>query len=92
MVSAHNRDVTTFDNMASALQWHMYQHVVICNIGEFGGSTIQAPYKQQYDRLISHVHGTGQISINMADIDLAAFKRKVKKYKEVKAKPAGKRT
>ncbi len=92
VVSAHNRDVTTFDNMASALQWHMYQHVVICNIGEFGGSTIQAPYKQQYDRLISHVHGTGQISINMADIDLAAFKRKVKKYKEVKAKPAGKRT
>lgn len=91
VVSAHNRDVTTFDNMASALQWHMYQHVVICNIGEFGGSTIQAPYKQQYDRLISHVHGVGQISINMADIDLAAFKRKVKKYKEVKAKPAGKR-
>lgn len=91
VVSAHNRDVTTFDNMASALQWHMYQHVVVCNIGEFGGSTIQAPYKHQYDRLISHVHGAGQISINMADIDLAAFKRKVKRYKEVKAKPAGKR-
>ena len=89
VVTAHNKDVNTFDNMASALQWHMYQHVVICNIGEFGGSTIQAPYKQQYDKLISHVHGVGQISINTADIDLAAFRRKTKTYKEVKAKPAG---
>jgi len=89
VVAAHNRDVNTFDNMASALQWHMYQHVVICNIGEFGGSTIQAPYKQQYDKLISHVHGVGQISINTADIDLAAFRRRSKIYKEVKAKPAG---
>lgn len=89
VIAAHNKDVSTFDNMASALQWHMYQHVVICNIGEFGGSTIQAPYKQQYDKLISHVHGVGQISINMADIDLAAFNRKKKSYKEVKAKPAG---
>ena len=89
VVAAHNKDVTTFDNMASALQWHMYQHVVICNIGEFGGSTIQAPFKQPYDKLISHVHGVGQISINTADIDLAAFRRKTKTYKEVKAKPAG---
>jgi hypothetical protein len=89
VISAHNQDVSTFDNMASALQWHMYQHVVISNIGEFGGSTIQAPYKEQYDKLISHVHGVGQISINMADIDLAAFKRIQKSYRKVKAKPAG---
>jgi hypothetical protein len=89
VICAHNRDVSTFDNMASALQWHMYQHVVISNIGEFGGSTIQAPYKEQYDKLISHVHGVGQISINTADIDLAAFKRKQANYRQVKAKPAG---
>jgi hypothetical protein len=67
----------------------MFQHVVISNIGEYGGSTIQAPYKQPYDRLISHVHGVGQIAISTADIDLAAFKRTSKKYKEVKTKPAG---
>ncbi len=89
IISAHNKDVNTFDNMASALHYHMYQHVVISNIGEFGGSTIQAPFKQPYDRLISHVHGLGQISINTADIDLAAFRRKSTKYKEVKTKPAG---
>ncbi|MFD2017416.1 hypothetical protein ACFSJQ_21245 [Vibrio olivae] len=89
IVVAHNQDVNTFDNMAAALQYHMYQHVVICNIGEFGGSTIQAPYKQRYERLISHAHGTKQISISTADIDLAAFTRKVKQYKAVKTKPAG---
>lgn len=89
VISAHNKDVNTFDNMASALQWHMYQHVVISNIGEFGGSTIQAPYKEQHNKLISHVHGVGQIAINTADIDLAAFKRAHKKYRKVKAKPAG---
>ncbi|MFW8589709.1 reverse transcriptase domain-containing protein [Glaciecola sp. 2405UD65-10] len=90
VVVAHNKDVSTFDNMASALQWHMYQHIVVCNIGEFGGSTMQAPYKQPYDKLICHVHGVGQISINTADLDLAAFKRIKKNHKEVKAKPAGK--
>ena len=75
--------------MASALQYHMYQHVVIANIGEFGGSTIQAPFKEPYHRLISHVHGVGQIAISTADIDLAAFKRPTKEYKAVKTKPAG---
>jgi hypothetical protein len=89
VISAHNKDVNTFDNMASALQWHMYQHVVISNIGEFGGSTIQAPFKEQYDRLISHVHGVGQISINTADVDLAAFNRKLKQFKPRKTRPAG---
>jgi len=96
IVAAHNKDVNTFDNMAAALQYHMFQHVVITNIGQFGGSTIQAPYKEPYDRLIAHSHGVNQIAINMADIDLAAFTRrtvKVKKKasarKEVKTKPAG---
>ncbi len=89
VVVAHNQDVSTFDNMASALQYHMYQHVVISNIGEFGGSTIQAPFKEKYHQLISHAHGAEQIAISTADIDLAAFKRNTITYKEVKTKPAG---
>ena len=90
VIVAHNKDVTTFDNMASALHYHMYQHIVLVNKGEFGGSTIQAPYKQPYNRLISHAHGKEQISISIADLDLAAFKRKQrKKYKKIKTKPAG---
>jgi len=89
IVVAHNRDVNTFDNMAAALHYHMYQHVVICNIGEFGGSTIQAPFKEPYERLITHVHGTNQISINVADIDPYSFTREHKDYKRIKMKPAG---
>ena len=88
IIVAHNRDVRTFDTMASALHYHMYQHVAVVNKGEFGGTTIQAPFKEHYDRIISHVHGSDQISINIADLDLAAFKRKTLHYKEVKKKPA----
>jgi hypothetical protein len=90
VITAYNKDTNTFDTMASALQWHMYQHVVICNIGEYGGSTIQAPYKEQFHKVISHVHGVGQISINTADIDLGAFNEKTKSDKKIKTKPAGK--
>lgn len=89
VIAAYNKDIDTFDSMASALQWHMYQHVVITNTGEYGGSTMQAPYKEKYHKLISHAHGTGQIAISTADIDLAAFRRKLKKYRNIKAQPAG---
>lgn len=89
VIAAYNKDVDTFDNMASALQWHMYQHVVITNTGVYGGSTMQAPYKEKYHKLISHAHGTGQIAISTADIDLAAFRRKQKVYRKTKAQPAG---
>lgn len=89
VIAAYNKDVNTFDNMASALQWHMYQHVVIANTGEYGGSTMQAPYKERHHKLISHAHGSSQIAISTADIDLAAFRRRVKKYKQTKTQPAG---
>lgn len=89
IVVAHNQDVNTFDNMAAALHYHMYQHVVIVNIGEFGGSTIQAPFKEPYERLITHTHGSNQIAINVADIDPHAFTREHKTHKKRKTKPAG---
>jgi len=89
IVCAHNKDVATFDTMVSALNYHMYQHVAVVNKAEFGGTTIQAPYREHFDRLISHAHGTEQISINVADLYLAAFRRKHKIYKPVKKKPAG---
>lgn len=88
VVVAHNRDVKTFDAMATALHYHMYQHVAVVNKGEYGGTTVQAPYKEQQDRLITHVHGSDQISISVSDLDLAAFKRKGTKYKVVKTPPA----
>ncbi|MDO8450355.1 MAG: RNA-directed DNA polymerase [Rhodoferax sp.] len=73
IVSAMNKDVKTFDSMVSALRYHMYQHVLVANSGEFGGSTAQAPYDQEHKRLVSHVHGSQQIAVSVFDIDVDDF-------------------
>jgi hypothetical protein len=51
----------------------MYQHVLIANSGEFGGSTAQAPYEKEYERLIAHSHGSKQMSVNIFDINIDHF-------------------
>lgn len=101
VVSAMNKDVKTFDGMVAALRYHMYQHILIANIGEFGGSTAQAPYDKEHHRLISHSHGGNQLAVSVFDVRLEDFGPKleaaspgVKKWKEVrerigKAPPAG---
>lgn len=73
LVPAANKDIKTFDSMAAALRYHMYQHVVICNTGEFGGSTAQAPYDEEHRRTISHAHGSDQIAVAVFNIDVDHF-------------------
>lgn len=73
IVAAMNKDVATFDNMASALSYHMYQPVIIVNTGEYGGSTVQAPYSG-YEKLIAHLHGNKQLGISIFDISPNDFK------------------
>ncbi|MGA3947433.1 hypothetical protein ACI2TD_14270 [Ralstonia nicotianae] len=73
VVPAHNRDIKTFDSMIAALRYHMYQHVVICNIGEFGGSSAQAPYDDEHRRTISHAHGLNQISVAVFEVPMDHF-------------------
>jgi hypothetical protein len=73
VVAAMNKDVKTFDSMVSALRYHMYQHVLIANCGEFGGSTAQAPYDAEHKRLISHVHGGNQLAVSIFDIEMDDF-------------------
>lgn len=91
VVTALNKDINTFDNMAAALQFHMFQHVVIANCGEFGGSTAQAPYKEPFERQIAHVHGNHQAAVSIFEIDLMAFKdtAPARAKKEIKSPPAG---
>ncbi|MER0040889.1 RNA-directed DNA polymerase [Pseudomonas sp. MGal98] len=101
VVSAMNKDVKTFDGMIAALRYHMYQHILIANIGEYGGSTAQAPYDQEHRRLISHSHGSEQLAVSVFDVrmedfgpELQAAGPGVKKLKEVterigKTPPAG---
>lgn len=73
VIAAMNKDVKTFDSLVGALRYHMYQHVLIANSGEFGGSTAQAPYDQEHKRLLSHVHGAQQIAVSVFDVDIDDF-------------------
>ncbi len=90
LVAALNQDVQTFDNMVAALHFHMYQPVILANMGEFGGSTAQAPFSK-HDRLIAHVHGNEQVAVSLFEIDPEQFKinKKSKSVKETKTPPAG---
>lgn len=38
--------------MVEALHYHMYQHVVLVNSGEFGSSYAMAPYKEHHENLL----------------------------------------
>jgi len=76
LIAALNPDIHTFDSMVKALQYHMFQHIILANSGEFGGSTVQAPYKKEFQRLISHVHGNNQAVVSLFDVDLLAFKNR----------------
>jgi hypothetical protein len=73
VVLAMNNDIKTFDGMVSALRYHMYQHIIIANSGEFGGSTAQAPYDTEHKRQIAHIHGSGHITATIFDIPIDDF-------------------
>ncbi|MET3528405.1 reverse transcriptase domain-containing protein [Phenylobacterium koreense] len=75
VVPALNRDVTTFDQMALALHYHMYQMVVVANNGRYGGSNAYAPFRDPWNRQVFHVHGQPQASISFFELDhIADFK------------------
>ena len=42
-IPALNKDVKTFDQMALALHYHMFQLVVVANNGQYGGSNAYWP-------------------------------------------------
>lgn len=103
IVSAFNPDVGLFDTMAESWRYHMYGHTVLANTGVYGGSTIQAPYKESYERILAHSHGGNQAQILLATLDLRRFenqtpkarisakkrKKKSKPVQKVKTSPAG---
>ncbi|MCD9502523.1 hypothetical protein GLP37_10095 [Photobacterium phosphoreum] len=92
IVSAMNQDISTFDSMVDALFYHMYQHVVLVNSGEFGGSVAKAPYKERFHKLITHTHGSHQVSISTFEMNMFDFRecgQSMKSNKEVKTPPAG---
>ena len=86
VVSAYNQDVGTFDIMAEAMRYHMYNHTIIANCGEFGGSTIQAPYNRPYERIIAHSYGKKQAVVSFAKLRLGDFEKRPQ-FKEKESDP-----
>lgn len=68
-IPALNQDVGTFDHMAQALHYHMYQLVLIANNGGFGGSNAYLPKGESYNRQVFHTHGQPQATISFLEID-----------------------
>ncbi|TWR88485.1 reverse transcriptase domain-containing protein [Pseudomonas saxonica] len=91
VIAALNKDIGTFDTMTTALQFHMYQPIMLANTGQFGGSNAQAPYKAHHERQIAHVHGNNQAVISIFEVDLTVFKstKKASVPTEKKGAPAG---
>lgn len=71
-IPALNKDVKTFDNMALALHYHMFQLVVVANNGKYGGSSVYWPKTGEYNKQIFHVHGQPQASVSFFEIENAA--------------------
>lgn len=68
-IPALNKDVGTFDQMALALHYHMFQYVVVANNGKYGGSNAYWPYGKLYERQVFHLHGQPQASVAFFEIE-----------------------
>lgn len=68
-IPALNQDVGTFDQMAQALHYHMYQLVLVANNGSFGGSNAHLPKGGPHQRQVFHTHGQPQATISFFEID-----------------------
>lgn len=73
-IPALNKDVKTFDQMALALHYHMFQLVVVANNGQYGGSNAYWPRSEAHERQVFHSHGQPQASISFLEIeDIGTF-------------------
>ena len=68
-VPAYNPDIKTFDQMALALHYHMFQLVVVANNGQYGGSNAYWPRHNAHKRQLFHLHGQPQASMAFFEID-----------------------
>ena len=68
-IPALNKDVKTFDQMALALHYHMFQLVIVANSGQYGGSNAYWPRSDAHIRQVFHTHGQPQASIAFLEID-----------------------
>ena len=74
-IPALNKDVKTFDRMALALHYHMFQLVVVANNGKYGGSSAYVPKLDRHKRRIFHLHGQPQMSIAFFEVEKELLER-----------------
>ena len=83
-IPALNRDVKTFDQLALAMHYHMFQLVVVANNGCYGGSNAYWPCHDTNRRQILHIHGQQQATIGFFEItDLEHFLNRMQDSPEV---------
>ena len=79
-IPALNKDVKTFDNMALALHYHLFQLVVIVNNGKYGGSSAYWPKSgKEHEKQLFHLHGQPQTGIAFFEVsteDIASLKQR----------------
>ena len=68
-ILALNKDVKTFDQMALALHYHMFQLVIVANNGQYGGSNAYWPSNDVVKRQIFHLHGQSQAAVAFLEIN-----------------------
>ena len=74
-----NQDVKTFNQMALALNYHMFQLVIVANSGQYGGSNAYWPAARSFRRQIFHLHGRLQASVVFFEIDdIRKFQNRVR--------------
>lgn len=90
VIPALNKDTTTFDQMALALHYHMFQMVIVANSGKYGGSNAYIPYRKNYERQIFHFHGQPQAAVAFVEIsDVSEFLNRVETAKDVEVSTTG---
>jgi len=88
-ITAFNKDVKTFDQMALALHYHMFQLIVVANNGKYGGSNAYWPTTDPHKRQIFHMHGQPQASIAFLDIDVTEMMNFLARQKSAPPTPKG---
>ncbi len=74
-IPALNKDVKTFDRMALALHYHMFQLVIVANNGRYGGSSAYWPQANRHRRRVFSLHGQPQMSIAFMEIESSLLDR-----------------
>ena len=89
-IPAFNKDVNTFDQLALALHYHMYQMIIVANNGQYGGSNAYWPCHGEHVKQLFHLHGQPQATMAFLEIEnVAEFLARSRESKKWKRPPAG---